>query len=380
MSIVIIGTGMAGYNLAREIRKSDTEVALVLVTADGGNAYPKPALSNALIQGKQPQQIISADAATMAERLNAVIHTRTRVQSIDTANRQVITDQGNISYDRLVLATGARPIRLPFKGDAADEVLSVNDLEEYSLFREKIEQARRVAIIGPGLIGCEFANDLIVSGRQVEVIGPDPYPISTLLPEAAGKALQDGLAAAGVRWHLGTVVEEINHNDAGYQLRLTDGNIIMADVILSAIGLKPDLELAQSIALETNRGIVTDRTLQTSQPGIYALGDCVEVAGLNLPFVMPLMNAARALAKTLTGTPTPLSYPAMPVGIKTPAHPIVVSPPARGTEGDWEIEQDESGVRALFRSSQGQLLGFTLTGNYVDEKAQWTKQVPPVLA
>ena len=380
MSIVIIGTGMAGYNLAREIRKSDTEVALVLVTADGGNAYPKPALSNALIQGKQPQQIISADAATMAERLNAVIHTRTRVQSIDTANRQVITDQGNISYDRLVLATGARPIRLPFKGDAADEVLSVNDLEEYSLFREKIEQARRVAIIGPGLIGCEFANDLIVSGRQVEVIGPDPYPISTLLPEAAGKALQDELAAAGVRWHLGTVVEEINHNDAGYQLRLTDGNIIMADVILSAIGLKPDLELAQSIALETNRGIVTDRTLQTSQPGIYALGDCVEVAGLNLPFVMPLMNAARALAKTLTGTPTPLSYPAMPVGIKTPAHPIVVSPPARGTEGDWEIEQDESGVRALFRSSQGQLLGFTLTGNYVDEKAQWTKQVPPVLA
>ncbi|WP_029134680.1 FAD-dependent oxidoreductase [Sedimenticola selenatireducens] len=380
MSIVIIGTGMAGYNLAREIRKSDTEVSLVLVTADGGNAYPKPALSNALIQGKQPQQIISADAAAMAERLNAVIHTHTRVQSIDTANRQLITDQGNIPYDRLVLATGARPIRLPFKGDATDEVLSVNDLEEYSLFREKIEQARRMAIIGPGLIGCEFANDLIVSGRQVEVIGPDPYPISTLLPEAAGKALQDGLAAAGVRWHLGTVVEEINHNDAGYQLRLTDGKIVMADVILSAIGLKPVLDLAQSIALETNRGIVTDRTLQTSQPGIYALGDCVEVAGLNLPFVMPLMNAARALAKTLTGTPTPLSYPAMPVGIKTPAHPIVVSPPARGTEGDWEIEQDESGVRALFRSSQGQLLGFTLTGNYVDEKAQWTKQVPPVLA
>lgn len=102
MSIVIIGTGMAGYNLAREIRKSDTEVSLVLVTADGGNAYPKPALSNALIQGKQPQQIISADAATMAERLNAVIHTHTRVQSIDTTNRQLITDQGNIPYDRLV--------------------------------------------------------------------------------------------------------------------------------------------------------------------------------------------------------------------------------------------------------------------------------------
>ncbi len=379
MSIVIIGTGMAGYNLAREIRKSDNEVPLVLVTADGGNAYPKPALSNALIQGKQPQQIISADAATMAERLNAVIHTHTRVQSIDISNRLLITDQENIPYDRLVLATGAQPIRLPFKGNAADAVLSVNNLEEYSLFRDKIEPARRVAIIGPGLIGCEFANDLIASGREVDVIGPDPYPISTLLPEAAGQALRDGLATAGVRWHLGSVVETINRGDAGYQLRLTNGDTVMADAILSAIGLKPDLGLAQSIVLETNRGIVTDRLLQTSLPGIYALGDCVEVAGLNLTFVMPLMNAARALAKTLTGTKTPLTYPAMPVSIKTPAHPIVVSPPARDAAGQWEIERDENGVRMLFLSPEGQLLGFTLTGNRVEEKARWTKQVPAIL-
>ncbi|WP_260291295.1 FAD-dependent oxidoreductase [Sedimenticola hydrogenitrophicus] len=380
MSIVIIGTGMAGYNLAREIRKSDAEVPLVLVTADSGEAYPKPALSNALIQGKQPDQIVSADAATMAERLNAVIHTHTRVLSIDSANRQLVTNQGNIPYGRLVLATGARPIRLPFKGDGADAILSVNDLEEYRFFRARVERAKRVAIIGPGLIGCEFANDLIVSGRKVEVIGPDPYPISTLLPETAGRALQAGLAEVGVRWHLGTVVEEISRTSDGLQLRLADGSTVTADVVLSAIGLKPDLTLATAMGLETNRGIVTDRQLQTSLPGVYALGDCLEVAGLNLPFVMPLMNAARALAKTLTGAETPLTYPAMPVSIKTPAHPIVVSPPARGAAGDWEIEQNDTGVRALFRSSQGELLGFTLTGSYVDEKGQLTRQVPPVLA
>ncbi|WP_428606883.1 FAD-dependent oxidoreductase [Sedimenticola sp.] len=380
MSIVIIGTGMAGYNLAREIRKADSEVSLVLITADGGNAYPKPALSNALIQGKQPQQIISADAATMAERLNAEIHTHTRVQAIDTATGQVITDQDSIPFDKLVLATGARPIRLPFQGDAADELMSVNNLEEYTQFRQKIEQAKQIAIIGPGLIGCEFANDLLVSGRDVEVIGPDPYPISTLLPEAAGRALQKALAEAGVRWHLGKVAKQISHNDGSYRLTLSDGTTVETDVMLSAIGLKPNLTLAQSIGLETNRGIVTDRLLQTSVPGIYALGDCVEVAGLNLPFVMPLMNAARALAKTLTGTDTNLTYPAMPVSIKTPIHPIVISPPAKGAEGDWEIEQCDTGVRALFRSPQGELLGFTLTGSYVEEKSQWSKQVPPVLA
>lgn len=379
MSIVIIGTGMAGYALAREIRKSDSAVALVLVTADSGNAYPKPALSNALIQGKQPEQIISADATTMAERLHAKIHTQTRVQAIDTARQQLSTDRGPIPYDRLVLATGARPIRLPFKGDGADQVLSVNDLEEYRLFREQIEPARRVAIIGPGLIGCEFANDLTVSGREVTVIGPDAYPISTLLPEAAGRALQQGLAAQGVRWHLGTVVDEINRCEGGCQLRLTNGERVNADVILSAIGLKPDLGLANAINLETNRGIVTDRTLQTSQPGIYALGDCVEVAGLNLPFVMPLMHGARALASTLTSTETTLTYPAMPVSIKTPAHPVVVSPPPPDAAGAWTIEQTENGVRALFHAPNGELLGFALTGDFTSEKGSWTGQVPPLL-
>lgn len=380
MAIVIIGTGMAGYTLAREIRKSDPQVSLLLVTADDGNAYPKPALSNALIQGKQPQQIISADAATMAQRLDAKIHTHTRVEAIDTVGQQLVTDRGPLPYDRLVLATGARPIRLSFKGDAADQVISVNNLEEYQQFRDRIEHARRVAIIGPGLIGCEFANDLVASGREVAVIGPDPYPISTLLPEAAGQALQQGLAAQGVQWHLGTVVDGINHGEDGYRLQLTNGESVAADVILSAIGLKPDLRLANAIGLETNRGIVTDRTLQTSQAGIYALGDCAEIAGLNLPYVMPLMNGARALAKTLTGTETILTYPAMPVIIKTPACPIVVSPPPQGAAGIWSIEQAENGVRGLFHSPQGELLGFTLTGDCTSEKSDWTRQVPPVLA
>jgi len=381
MAIVIIGTGMAGYTLAREIRKHDADVELKLITADAGEAYPKPQLSNALLQGKQPQQIVTADATSMAEKLNAQIIIRTRVTAVDTTQQRVITEPGDpISYDRLVLATGARPIRLPFKGDGADQVLSVNDLDEYREFRERIQAAQRIAIIGPGLIGCEFANDLAGSGREVEVIGPDPYPISTLLPAAAGEALKSALQAIGVGWHLGTVAEAIDRCESGYRLTLANGERIEADAVLSAIGLKPDLSLAQAAGLETNRGIVTDRLLQTSQSNIYALGDCVEVAGLNLPYVMPLMNAARALGSTLTGTPTPVTYPAMPVAIKTPAHPIVVSPPAREAQGEWQVEQDEGGVRALFQSPAGDLLGFTLTGSHVDEKGQLSKLLPPVLA
>ncbi|MCW8889549.1 MAG: FAD-dependent oxidoreductase, partial [Sedimenticola sp.] len=296
MSIVIIGTGMAGYSLAREIRKADTDVQLIMITADSGHAYPKPALSNALIQGKQPEQIISADAATMAERLNAVIHTHTRVITVDSKSHTVETDKaGVITFDKLVLATGARPIRLPFKGNASDDLLSVNDIEEYTTFRSKLENAKRVAIIGPGLIGCEFANDLAASGHAVTVIGPDPYPISTLLPEIAGKALQQGLSEIGIDWRLGTVAESIDKKESGYELSLANGEKIPADVMLSAIGLKPELSLAEAMGLKTERGIVTDRFLATSQADIFALGDCAEVEGKNLPYVMPLMMGARAL-------------------------------------------------------------------------------------
>ncbi|MCW8882245.1 MAG: FAD-dependent oxidoreductase [Sedimenticola sp.] len=374
MSIVIIGTGMAGYSLAREIRKADAEVQLVMITADNGYSYPKPALSNALIQGKQPEQIISADAATMAERLNAVIHTHTKVTAVDSNAHSVETDTaGVISYDQLVLATGARPIRLPFKGNAADDLLSVNDIEEYTAFRASLEDAERIAIIGPGLIGCEFANDLAASGRSVTVIGPDPHPISTLLPEQAGKALQRGLSEIGIEWKLGTVAESINKADRGYELTLANGDKVQADVMLSAIGLKPELTLAEKIGLKTERGIVTDRFLATNQPDIYALGDCAEVEGKNLPYVMPLMIGARALAKTLTGTPTEVIYPVMPVVIKTPAHPIVVASAPREAKGEWEINATAKGTKCCFKSADGTVLGFALTGDAVEEKAALLK-------
>ncbi len=156
---------------------------------------------------------------------------------------------------------------LPCKGDAADDLLSVNDIEEYTAFRSSPEDAERIAIIGPGLIGCEFADELAASGRSVTVMGPDPHPISTLLPEQAGKALQLGLSEIGIEWKLGTVAESINKADRGYELTLANGDKVQADVMLSAIGLKPELTLAERIGQKTERGIVTDRFLATSQPG-----------------------------------------------------------------------------------------------------------------
>jgi rubredoxin---NAD+ reductase len=378
--IVIIGTGLAGYTLAREFRKLDKETRLTLITADDGAFYSKPMLSNALAAHKDADALINQSAEAMARQLDARILAGRRVVAIDTGARMVVLDEGeSLGYDRLVLAVGAQPIHLAYEGDAADAVLSVNSRLDYARFRDAIEGVDRVALIGPGLIGCEFANDLRGSGREVDVIGPDTAPLGRLVPEAAGNALRRGLEKAGVRFHLQTVVERVDGAGAGYRLSLANGETVEAGAVLSAVGLRPDTRLARDAGLETDRGVVVDRTLAASAQAVYALGDCAQVAGLVLPYVMPIMHAARALAKTLAGEPTEVRYPAMPVVVKTPAHPVVVSPPAPDAPGDWQVEAVGDGVRALHRDGE-RLNGFVLTGEEaVKEKQALAKQVPAVL-
>ena len=396
--IIIIGSGLAGYSLAREFRKLDKDTPLHIITADDGRAYSKPMLSNALTSGKMPEQLATADAAQMSTQLNASIDTYTRVSAIDTARHTITVDGKEINYARLVLALGADVIRLPMEGDAADAVMSINDLADYTRFRQALSQntaqpkqpstafgrpARRVAIIGAGLIGCEFANDLCNAGMAVDVIAPSKAPLDRLLPETAGQALQQGLTQLGVNWHLGRTVTAVNHADSGagnaYLLTLSDGSILETDVVLSCVGLRSRLALAQAAGLQVRHGIVVNRLLATSAPDVYALGDCAEVEGLVLLFVMPLMNAARALARTLAGQATPVAYPAMPVVVKTPAHAVVVSPPPPGISGEWRIETPAGGVRALFFDAEKKLRGFAVTGSVAGEKTVLAKELPALL-
>ena len=378
--IVIIGTGLAGYNLAREFRKLDQDTELVMLTQDDGVFYSKPMLSNALAKQKQPQDLHMADAKKMETDLMANIFTNETVKYINPIDRFVLRENGDaIVYDKLVLAVGARPFIVPMQGNATDDILTINNLVDYRKFREKLNAKKSVAIIGPGLIGCEFANDLAANGYEVSVIGPDQAPISTLLPIEAGQMLQQALSAIGVNWYLQNTVAEVNHSGSAYKLLLNDGQEVQADLVISAIGLRANTELAKQSGLNCQAGIVVDRTLQTSNKNIFALGDCAEVGGQVLPFVMPLMQCARSLAATLCGNRTEVSYPAMPVLIKTPVLATVVSPPARGSAGEWQIEKSENGLKALFKQGN-ELLGFALLGDATSEKMALTKLLPAVLS
>ncbi|MDP2677637.1 MAG: FAD-dependent oxidoreductase [Rhodoferax sp.] len=182
--IIIIGAGLAGWSTARELRKLDKTTPVLLITADSGDFYAKPSLSNAFAQKRGPAQLVTTPAASMAASQNITLHAHTRVTAIDTVRQTVHTSAGEFAYAKLVLATGAQPIRIPMSGDAASAVLSVNALQDFSEFHARlmsvnsaaadggIDLKKRIVIMGAGLIGCEFANDLMGSDFEVTVVDP----------------------------------------------------------------------------------------------------------------------------------------------------------------------------------------------------------------
>lgn len=378
--LVIVGTGLAGYNLAREWRKLDSETPLLLITADDGRSYSKPMLSTGFGKNKDADGLSMAEPGAMAEQLNAEIRTHTRISGIDPGHKQLWIGEEAVPYRDLILAWGAEPIRVPVAGDAQDAILPINDLEDYARFRTAVAGKQRLLLLGAGLIGCEFANDLSLGGYQVELVAPCEQVMPGLLHPAAAAAVQAGLESLGARFHLGPVLASLNRKGEALEAHLSDGSVLNCDLVLSAVGLRPRTELAAAAGLAVNRGVVVDRLLQTSHANIYALGDCAEVDGLNLLYVMPLMTCARALAQTLAGKPTAVSYGPMPVTVKTPVCPLVVSPPPRGLPGEWSVEGSGGDIKALCRDSSGALLGYALTGTAVQEKLALNKALPALLA
>lgn len=370
LPIVIVGAGMAAYSVAREFRKLDKTTALTIVAGDAGAAYAKPMLSNAIAMGRGAAQLVSQSAQQMAQQLDATIVTDTAVTAIDSSAHLIGTVNGPLGYSKLVLALGAQPIRLPTGGDAAAEILSVNHIDDYSVLRARLDAVAgpaRVAIMGAGLIGCEFADDLLAGGHAVTLIDPNLLPLAAL----AAPSLSAGLAQA---WHgrtltlcLGTTVTSVDRLQDGLQVTLANGRTLDADIVLSAVGLRPSLALAQSAGLHTARGIVIDTYGQTSAPDIYALGDCAEYTtaygSAVMPYVAPLMAAARAIASTLAGTPLPIDLKHDAVIVKTPSYKLALAPPPPGTAGTWVDQNDGERIIARFIGQDGAVRGFGLSAH-----------------
>ncbi len=337
--VVIVGCGLAGWTVARELRQRDPQRPIRLVCADQGHFYSKPMLSNALAQKKQPGHLVQKTVAQQSAALGVEVMTNTRVVAIDRgAHRLATAAGGDVFYGALVLALGADAVRLPTPG--LEHAHSVNDIDDYHTFRAALAAAgpqARVAILGGGLIGSEFANDLAIAGHKVSVVDPAPWLIGGLVSQSEGEALRNALSPLGVDCHLGDVALSVERTAGGLsRITLRSGTVVEAEIVLSAVGLRPRTGLAEQAGLAVGRGIIVDALGRTSDPDIYALGDCAAYASAAhpdigggaprvLPYILPIMAAGKAIAATLAGQDTPIRFNAMPVRVKTPALPLTIN-------------------------------------------------------
>lgn len=382
--IIVIGSGHAGITLTRELRLLDKEVPIILITQDDGSAYYKPNLSKAISMGKSANDLVMKEVEQIKAEQDIFIKTHTKVTAIDPIGHAVTVDDGTgverILYKDLVLATGASPFELPIKGDAKDEIISVNTLNDYRQFRNTIKKQERILIIGAGFVGVEFASDLFSSGYHVDVVDMEEWPLKRSLPEKLGLSIVDSFPNDKVNWHFGAAVVSVDHHNDSIEVTLSSEKKLQVDVVLSAVGIRSNTELAKAANVIVNRGIVVDNVLRTSVENIYAIGDCAEVSGHTLPFIAPATFAAKALAKTLLGSDTALSIPNLAVAVKIPTCTTVVCP-SLSLEGNWKVEGESPDYVARFINEQGEVSGFALTGKSISQKAPLLKEcIPPVFA
>ncbi|ANQ85654.1 rubredoxin [Azoarcus olearius] len=336
--VVIVGAGTAGWSAAEALRALDPAVPITLISACAADRYHKPELSIALSRGDDRAGLVRESAAAAARRLGVRLLPETYVVGLSPALHQLRTTRGTLPYTRLVLAQGARPALPPSL--PAELCWRVNDLAGWSGLRNCLDgSARRVAIVGAGMVGCELAEDFARAGHAVTLLDVNDAPLAALLPAPATDRLRQALEAQGVCFVGGARVAEVRAAaDGSKQLRTEQGLQLEVDEIVAATGLVTDGRLARGAGLAFERGIVVDpRSLRTSAEDVYALGDCISMEGAPCRFIEPIARQAEVIAHAVLGRPHAGYAHQQPViRLKTRSLPIALhGQPCNG--GDWKV-------------------------------------------
>lgn len=361
--IVIVGSGFAARQLVKNIRKQDATVPLMLIASDSMDEYNKPDLSHVLSLGQMASHLTRQSAGEFAEQFNLRLFPYTRITSVDAQAKVVKSADNRWQYDKLVLATGARAFVPPVAG--SELMFTLNSQQEYQACETQLRDANRVLIVGGGLIGTELAMDFRRAGKQVTLVDSAASILSSLMPPEVSSRLQHCLSEMGVRVLLNTRLDGLSKTPSGIAARFEDELEINVDAVVAATGLVPETALAREAGARINRGIVVDTTLQTSQPGIYALGDCAEINGQLMPFLQPIQLCAMFLAKQLLGVNSPLNLPAMLVKVKTPALPLHLAGESARRDLNWHITTDAQGMVAKGVDEQQVLRAFVVSEDHM---------------
>jgi len=367
--IVIVGAGIAGWSAAEAIRRRDPERPVLLISACSGMVYPKPALSLAISQGRDADDLVDKDAGSRATELNIEVRPDTKVLKIDTNRKRLTTAKGGIEYGKLILALGAHQRELAIDGDAAESIIRVNDLRSFKKLQQRLtEGVKKISILGAGLIGSEFTDDLTKAGYQVTVIDPGSYPLAGLIPDLMAYEFQQRLSNKGVNWIFGATLKSLDKDTTGLKATLSDGVVFSTDLVISAAGLVTNTALANKSKLKVDVGIVVDNDMRTSDANIYALGDCASVNGKLFAYIEPIRRQAEAIAADLMGEHQCFSAIPPMVKIKTQTMPMSVCRPvdANDTEAWKMISSNQKG--SYFEiADASKIAGFALSDSLASD-------------
>jgi nitrite reductase (NADH) large subunit len=301
MKLAVVGNGMAGMRVVEELLKIAPDI--YDITVFGDEPYPnynRIMLSPVLANEQTIEDIILNSREWYAEN-NITLCTGARVNKIDRKNRVVYAEDGSSAeYDRLLLATGSKPFMLPISGADLEGVLGYRDIKDTNDMIEAAKKYKHAVVIGGGLLGLEAANGLTIQGMDVTVVHKNEWLLERQLDKTAGKMLQKSLEAKGLKFLLQKDTEQLIGKEGRVSaIRFKDGQEIPADLVVMAVGIRPNFALAQSAGIYCDRGIVVNDTMQTYDPRVYAVGECVSHRGISYGLVAPLFDMAKVCATHL---------------------------------------------------------------------------------
>ncbi|MDQ3387441.1 MAG: FAD-dependent oxidoreductase [Actinomycetota bacterium] len=277
-NIVIIGGGPAGLATARAYREAGGAASVKILSTEPYPPYNRPPLTKEYLRGEIPAEELPLENEEWFTRNAVELELSTTAHSIDRDRRIVVTDEKEIPYDACVLATGSEPIRIPVPGGGDPEILVMRTIENSTRLALRVGEGDSAVVVGSGFIGCEAAASLAMRGAHVTLVSQEVLPQKARLGEETGQRIRTWLEDRGVDLRMGVNVEEISRQDAGYKVSLEGGSTVQGGTVVFGTGVAPRLELAESAGLEIGGGVITDSSMRTSAPGIFAVGDIAYAA------------------------------------------------------------------------------------------------------
>eukprot|EP00913_Durusdinium_trenchii_P005083 g4729.t1 len=368
--LVIVGNGMAPGRMLEELFKlAPNTYDVTIFNAEPRVNYDRIMLSPVLSGERTYDDIIIHDDAWYADN-HVTLHKGRKVTSIDRQARSVTAEDGTVApYDKLVLATGSAPFIIPVPGKDLDGVLGYRDLDDVNQMLGTANQTKSAVVIGGGLLGLEAAAGLQVQGMEVTVVHLMPTLMERQLDAAAGHLLRRSLEERGIRIITEANTKEILGTDGKARaVLLDDGTELAADLVVMAVGIRPNASLAADCKIETDRGIVVDDCLATNDPDVFALGECAQHRGVCYGLVAPLYEMAKTLANGLAGEEATYTGSLTSTKLKvTGINLFSAGDFAEGEEREEVVLRDaQAGVYRRLVLEDNKLIGAVLYGDVTD--------------